>query len=90
MNQRARAADGGPICGETDGLMEDETTPMFQCTRTRGHWEAIHREIRDGRLWAEWRQILPGSAWEAARAKRFPAKFGPNGYLARQSREEKK
>lgn len=77
LDARRNAGKHGPECGETDGVMADWVTPMAVCSRSPGHWEAIHREIRNGGyVWAEWREVLPGSAWEAARAKRFPSRFG--------------
>lgn len=77
LDARCNVGQLGPECGETDGVMADWVTPMAVCSRSPGHWEAIHREVRNGGyVWAEWRQVLPGSAWEAARAKRFPSRFG--------------
>lgn len=76
LDARSNAGKHRPECGETDGVMADWVTPMAVCSRSPGHWEAIHREFRNGDVLAEWRQVLPGSAWEAARAKRFPSRFG--------------
>lgn len=43
---------GRGFCAATDGN-------NAICTMHAGHYGAIHREVRAGRLWAEWRSILP-------------------------------
>lgn len=49
-------------CAATDG--------DARCTEHAGHYGAIHREIRDGKLWAEWRSILPTDEPAAAQTCR--------------------
>lgn len=42
-------------------VMDDEDDPESGvCDRPAGHPGVIHSEYRDGKLWAEWRSILPG------------------------------
>lgn len=40
------------VCGATDGSGN-------VCDLHAGHYGAIHREHRGGKLWAEWRSVLP-------------------------------
>lgn len=39
-------------CAATDG-------EHGHCTDHAGHYGAVHREMRDGKLWAEWRSVVP-------------------------------
>ena len=39
-------------CEATDG-------DQARCSYHAGHYGAVHREVRDGSLWAEWRSVHP-------------------------------
>jgi hypothetical protein len=49
-------------CGATDGLGldPDDPEPYGRCQLPAGHDGDWHQEMRDGKLWAQWRGPHPG------------------------------
>ena len=52
----AEAADDGRCHVRDSG---DGSDVKGECTQPAGHAGVVHREDRGGRLWAEWRSVLP-------------------------------
>src|SRR5689334_7298975 len=53
---------GPDLCGAIDGVEGEHV--YGRCTKPAGHPEGWHREVRDGKVWAEWRGPFNGPGRE--------------------------
>jgi hypothetical protein len=47
------------LCRIRDRRTDEDGEWHGECTRPVGHYGVVHSEYRGGRLWAEWRSVLP-------------------------------